>query len=168
MELVLLDKQDRIGTLTLNRPEKLNAMNPALLDEFSEAIASVSADEEIKVLMSFGVPGERSRPAMTWPAAAEAKTVDADRTALQHMIERWLSLRELPKPVIAMVHGYCLAGGEPDLRPVRMLFFMADNARLGFPSLPAGAGFVSSMWNWDGRPAPDQVYGVFTGQPDQR
>ena len=73
MELVLLDKQDRIGTLTLNRPEKLNAMNPALLDEFSEAIASVSADEEIKVLMSFGAPGGRFLPAMTWPAAAEQK-----------------------------------------------------------------------------------------------
>lgn len=39
MELVALDKQDRIGMLTLNRPEKLNAMNPALLDEFSEASA---------------------------------------------------------------------------------------------------------------------------------
>ena len=41
MELVLLEKTDRIGTLTLNRPEKLNAMSPELLDEFSEAIETV-------------------------------------------------------------------------------------------------------------------------------
>ena len=54
MDLVLLDKQDRVGTLTLNRPEKLNAMNPTLLGEFSEAIASVGADEEIKVLIIRG------------------------------------------------------------------------------------------------------------------
>jgi enoyl-CoA hydratase/carnithine racemase len=53
MELVLLDKQDRIGTLTLNRPEKLNAMSPELLDEFSEAIETVSTDDDIKVLIAW-------------------------------------------------------------------------------------------------------------------
>ena len=53
------------------------------------------------------------------------------------MIERWLSLRELPRPVIAMVHGYCLAGAS-QLRACSDVIFMADTARFGFPSLSAG------------------------------
>ena len=146
MDLVLLDKQDRVGTLTLNRPEKLNAMNPTLLGEFSEAIASVGADEEIKVLIIRGA-GRAFSAGYDLAAGGGGKTVDADRTELQKMIERWLSLRELPKPVIAMVHGYCLAGAS-QICACSDVIFMADNARLGFPSLPAGAGFVSSMWNW--------------------
>ena len=166
MELVLLDKQDRIGTLTLNRPEKLNAMNPALLDEFSEAIASVSADEEIKVLVIRGA-GRAFSAGYDLAGGGGAKTVDADRTALQHMIERWLSLRELPKPVIAMVHGYCLAGAS-QICVCSDVIFMADNARLGFPSLPAGAGFVSSMWNWMVGPHRTKYMAFFAGQSDQR
>ena len=146
MDLVLLDKQDRVGTLTLNRPEKLNAMNPTLLGEFSEAIASVGADEEIKVLIIRGA-GRAFSAGYDLAAGGGGKTVDADRTELQKMIERWLSLRELPKPVIAMVHGYCPAGAS-QICACSDVIFMADNARLGFPSLPAGAGFVSSMWNW--------------------
>jgi enoyl-CoA hydratase len=146
MDLVLLDKQERVGTLTLNRPEKLNAMNPTLLEEFSEAIASVGADEEIKVLIIRGA-GRAFSAGYDLAGGGGAKTVDADRTELQKMIERWLSLRELPKPVIAMVHGYCLAGAS-QICACSDVIFMADDARLGFPSLPAGAGFVSSMWNW--------------------
>lgn len=48
---ITLDKQDRIGTLTLNRPEKLNAMTPALIAEFGEAITEVEKDSDIKVLI---------------------------------------------------------------------------------------------------------------------
>ena len=120
MELVLLDKQDRIGTLTLNRPEKLNAMSPALLEEFSEAIETVSTDDDIKVLIIRGA-GRAFSAGYDLAGGGGGKTVDADRTELQKMIERWLSLRELPKPVIAMVHGYCLAGRVRSV-PVRMSF----------------------------------------------
>ena len=146
MELVLLDKQDRIGMLTLNRPEKLNAMSPALLEEFSEAIETVSTDDDIKVLIIRGA-GRAFSAGYDLAGGGGGKTVDADRTELQKMIERWLSLRELPKPVIAMVHGYCLAGAS-QICACSDVIFMAEDARLGFPSLPAGAGFVSSMWNW--------------------
>lgn len=146
MELVLLEKTDGIGTLKLNRPEKLNAMSPELLDDFSEAIETVSTDDDIKVLIIRGV-GRAFSAGYDLAGGGGGKTVDADRTALQKMIDRWLSLRELPKPVIAMVHGYCLAGAS-QICACSDVIFMAEDARLGFPSLPAGAGFVSSMWNW--------------------
>jgi len=51
---IKLEKHERIGTLTLNRPEKLNAMTPALIGEFGEAIDEVAKDPEVKVLVIRG------------------------------------------------------------------------------------------------------------------
>lgn len=151
LTVVTLEKQDRIGTLTLNRPEKLNALSPALIAEFVEAIDQVAADPDIKVLvirgagrafstgydLSGGGGSERAKPF----------TIDDDRRVLQRYVENWLRLRDLPKPVIAMVHGYCLAGAT-QLCICTDVIFVAENARIGFPSIPAGAGFVSAFWNW--------------------
>ena len=121
-------------------------MNPSLLEEFSEALEAVAADTEIKVLIVRGA-GRAFSAGYYLAGGGGGKTVDKDRTILQKNVERWLSLRELPKPVIAMVHGYCLAGAT-QLCICSDIIFVAENARIGFPSLPAGAGYVSSMWNW--------------------
>ena len=51
---ITLEKNERIGTLTLNRPEKLNAMTPALIGEFGEALEEVAKDAEVKVLVIRG------------------------------------------------------------------------------------------------------------------
>ena len=51
---ITLEKQDRIGTLTLNRPEKLNALSPALMTEFAEALTQIEKDPAIKVLIIRG------------------------------------------------------------------------------------------------------------------
>src|SRR3989442_12799087 len=54
LTVVTLEKQDRIGTLTLNRPEKLNALNRSLIGEIAEAIDVVAADPDLKVLIIRG------------------------------------------------------------------------------------------------------------------
>ena len=54
LTVVTLEKQDRIGTLTLNRPEKLNALNRSVIGEFAEAIDVVAADPDLKVLIIRG------------------------------------------------------------------------------------------------------------------
>src|SRR3989442_14778636 len=54
LTVVTLETQDRIGTLTLNRPEKLNALNPSLIAEFAEAIDVVAADPDLKVMIIRG------------------------------------------------------------------------------------------------------------------
>src|ERR1700688_3915276 len=74
-------------------------------------------------------------------------TIDDDQHSLQRYVEHWLRLRDLPKTVISMVHGYCLAGGS-QLAISTDIIFVAENASIGFPSIPAGAGYVSSFWNW--------------------
>ena len=148
---LLLDKNELIGTLTLNRPEKLNAMTQALIAEMSEALTEVEKDPEIKVLIIRGA----GRSFCTGydltvglgGASGERYTLDSDQRSLQHYVEHWLRLRDLPKPVISMVHGYCLAGGS-QLAVSTDMIFVAENASIGFPSIPAGAGYVSSFWNW--------------------
>ena len=145
MDTVALEIEDQIGTLTLNRPEKLNALSPGMLDDFSEAIELAAADDRIKVIVIRGA----GRAFCTGYdlAASPSATVDVDRWRLQRNVERWLALREIPKPVIAMVHGYCLAGAT-QLCICCDVIFVAEDASVGFPSLPAGAGYVSAMWNW--------------------
>lgn len=150
--MITLEKQDLIGTLTLNRPEKLNAMTPGLIAEFAAALTEIERDPEIKVLIIRGAGRAFSTGYDLTAGGAEGSsskpfTVDDDQRFLQRYIEHWLRLRDLPKPVISMVHGYCLAGAT-QLCIASDIIFVAENAQVGFPSIPAGAGYVSSFWNW--------------------
>jgi enoyl-CoA hydratase len=148
---ISLEKHELIGTLTLNRPEKLNAMSPALIAEFGEAITQIDKDPEIKVLVIRGAGRAFSTGydlGGGWSeGGSKPFTIDDDQRFLQRYVEHWLRLRDLPKPVIAMVHGYCLAGAT-QLCVSSDLIFVAADAQIGFPSIPAGAGYVSSFWNW--------------------
>jgi len=149
--IIELEKQDLIGTLILNRPEKLNAMNPELMAEFANRISAIEQDSEIKVLIIRGAGRAFSTGydlSGGWGEdAPKPFTIDDDQRYLQRYLEQWLRLRDLPKPVIAMVHGHCLAGAT-QLCICTDIIFVAENARIGFPSIPAGAGYVSSFWNW--------------------
>jgi enoyl-CoA hydratase len=148
---IALEKSELIGTLTLNRPEKLNAMTPALIGEFSEAITQIEKDPEIKVVIIRGAGRAFSTGydlTGGWgESGSKPFTIDDDQRFLQRYVEHWLRLRDLPKPVISMVHGYCLAGAT-QLCISTDIIFVADDAAIGFPSIPAGAGYVSAFWNW--------------------
>ena len=144
-DLVLLEEKDGVGTLTLNRPEKLNAMSPLVLAAFDERLAEAGRDDSIKVLVirgagrSFSSGYDLTRPA--------DDSLEADRLRLQANLERWLRVRDLPKPVIAMIHGHCLAGAT-QLCVCCDVIFTAEDAKIGFPSIPAGAGLIGQTWMW--------------------
>jgi len=149
---ISIEKQDRIGTLTLNRPEKLNALSPAMMSELAEAITQIEKDAEVKVLVIRGAGRAFSTGydlSGGWGEGGGGKpfTLDDDQRFLQRYIEQWLRLRDLPKPVVSMVHGYCLAGAT-QMCIATDIIFIAEDAQVGFPSIPAGAGYVSSFWNW--------------------
>ncbi|HLW70082.1 MAG TPA: enoyl-CoA hydratase-related protein [Candidatus Binataceae bacterium] len=148
---ITLEKHELIGTLTLNRPEKLNAMTPGLIGEFGEALTEIEKDAEIKIVIIRGAGRAFSTGydlTGGWGEGNSEKfTIDSDQQFLQRYVEHWLRLRDLPKPVIAMVHGYCLAGAT-QLCVSSDMIFVADDAQIGFPSIPAGAGYVSAFWNW--------------------
>jgi enoyl-CoA hydratase len=148
---LILETAELIGTLTINRPEKLNAMTPALIAEFGDALTQIERDSAIKVVVIRGAGRAFSTGydlTGGWgDNSAKPFTIDDDQRFLQRYIDHWLRLRDFPKPVIAMVHGFCLAGAT-QLCISSDIIFVAENAQIGFPSIPAGAGYVSSFWNW--------------------
>jgi enoyl-CoA hydratase len=147
---IALEKHELICTVTLNRPEKLNAMSPPLMAEFAEAVTQLERDTQIKVVVIRGAGRAFSTGydlAGGWGDASKPFTIDDDQRVLQRYIDHWLRLRDLPKPVISMVHGYCLAGAT-QLCISTDIIFVAEDAQIGFPSIPAGAGYVSAFWNW--------------------
>src|SRR4029078_9080105 len=69
------------------------------------------------------------------------------RLQLERIVRGWLAIWDLPLPVIAEVHGFCLAGGT-QLASICDVTCVADDARIGTPQLPLGAGYVASFWAW--------------------
>ena len=148
-ETVVYEKiEDKIFRLTLNRPEKLNAMSQKLLKELDGVMDEFESDAAASVLIIRGAgrafcAGYDLQPTQQ---AGSGFTVHSDRTNLQKMVDRWQRLWALPKPVIAQVHGYCLAGAT-ELAGHCDIVFASDDAQFGHPAGRAlGILPTLSMW----------------------
>lgn len=135
-----LQKDSGVAVLTINRPEALNAMNAALLDELSATLAQVEADAEIRVLVLTGTGKAFIAGAdiayMRGFSSSEAKAWAEKGQATVGMIE------SMKKPVIAAVNGYALGGGT-ELALACDIRVAADRAIFGQPEVKLGmtAGF---------------------------
>jgi enoyl-CoA hydratase len=132
--------------IVLDRPGKANALSTELLDEFSDALASLR-EAGGPVL---GIRGEGSGFSAGYDlgevgAHREAPDPVADRARLQRNLDRWLAIWDHPKPVIAAVHGYCVAGAT-QMCVFTDITVVAQDARIGEPGLPIGGGYVAPLW----------------------
>ncbi|PWA08765.1 crotonase [Pueribacillus theae] len=142
---ILIERIGKIGYLILNRPQKLNALSVELLNDFDKALDEIEADNEISVLI---IKGEGRAFSVGYDVVEHTQvTVTEDRDNLEDYTRRWLRLWEFPKPVIAQVQGYALAGGTQLLACCDIVITDKD-AQFGFPSLPLGGGFVGIYWGW--------------------
>lgn len=133
---VLYEKRDRIAYVTINRPDKLNALNAATIKELHDIFTSIAEDDEVGVVILTGA-GEK----------AFVAGADINELAMQGPIEgkrtseygqRVLGLIEnLGKPVIAAINGYALGGGC-ELAMACTLRIASENARLGQPEVKLG------------------------------
>jgi enoyl-CoA hydratase/carnithine racemase len=145
---LLLERDGPLTWLTLNRPEKLNAMNGTLLEELSAALDVLAKHDETRVIairgagraFSAGYDIERSDSA----SEAEADIVDDYETHVG-FLNRFLQIWDHPKPVIAAVHGYCLAGAT-QLCVFCDITVVAEDAVIGLPSMPTGGGYITPLW----------------------
>ena len=135
--VILIDETaPRVRRITLNRPEKRNALNHALRGEIITALREGDADPEVRVQIVRGagkcfsagyeLGGGNEGQAYPWFTAA------GDGQWPRHVTEGWMGIWDLAKPVIAQVHGYCLAGGS-ELAACCDLVYVADDARIGYP-----------------------------------
>lgn len=136
MSLVLVEKQDRIAWVTLNRPEKMNALNNALLKELEGVIAGLEHDAEVGVVVLTGA-GEKAFVAGA--DISELKDLDSGSAREQALKGQAVFNRiaALPKPVIAAVNGFALGGGC-ELALSAHIRVASENAKFGLPEVSLG------------------------------
>jgi enoyl-CoA hydratase len=136
---VIFEKvEDKICRLILNRPEKLNAMSPKLLEELDDVLNVFENDPDASVLIIRGAgrafcAGYDLNAGSSSGPGARRFTVSMDRIMCQRIVNRWQRLWALPKPTIAQVHGFCLAGAT-ELVGHCDIVFASEDATFGHPA----------------------------------
>ena len=164
-ENVLMDRagtDDRVGIITLNRPEKLNALSQELLYDFDAALHDMEADHTIRVIVVKGAgrafsAGYDLTPAQKTGADAVVRRhrgVDDKgrrllmgiRTGMQQITDIHMYFWNMAKVTIAQVHGYAVAGGC-EMAMMADLVVAADAAQLGHPGLRGlGTSRTGVIW----------------------
>lgn len=142
-EVVLVRREGGVARLTMNRPEKRNALSPELVDALKAALRDADADPEVKVVALEGAGKDFCSGADL--SALRTIAEDGVMENLQD-VERLAELFQLPrrmrKPVVALVRGRALAGGC-GLATACDLVLAAEGAQLGYPEVRIG--FVPAM-----------------------
>lgn len=146
--VLLVENIGPVRRLTLNRPRSLNALNGVLLDALMEALEDAACDDAVSVLILRGA-GRAFCAGYDLKEDAEAGVQDSAAwyAELRHATEQMLRILDHPKPVIASVHSYCLAGGA-DLMLACDLAVAADDAVFGYVDIRFGSGVVSMFLPW--------------------
>jgi enoyl-CoA hydratase len=132
---ILLQTKDHVSTLTINRPDKRNALNQATRDEILDALDSLQSSADSRVLIVTGA-GDKAFIAGADIGEFEGRTALTQRESMNGR-RIFDAVEEFPKPVIAMINGFCLGGGM-ELALACDLRFAADNAKLGQPEINLG------------------------------
>jgi enoyl-CoA hydratase len=133
---LLLETEGGVATLTVNRPQSLNALNSALLGELECAFYQLRADAEVKVIVITG-SGEKA-----FVAGADIKEMATLTPPQAHAFalkgqQVLLALEGMKKPVLAAVNGYALGGGL-ELALACDFIYASESAKLGFPEVTLG------------------------------
>lgn len=132
-ETILLERKDKVGLITLNRPKALNALNAQVLDDVIAALDELERDGEIGAVVITG--SERA-----FAAGADIKEMQPKSYMdmfLDDYFARWERLAQFRKPTIAAVGGYALGGGC-ELAMICDILIAADTAVFGQPEIKLG------------------------------
>ena len=138
MSLPLATLQDGILTLTLNRPDKRNALSTAVLEELARAMTGAELDAGVRVVVIRGAGTDFCAGADLDELLASAdRTVEQNEAAALVMGGLFIQMRNLPKPVVAVVHGRVLAGGA-GLATACDMILAPESAQFGYPEIQRG------------------------------
>lgn len=132
-QYILVEREERVGIVTLNRPKELNALNFTLVNELANALEEFDRDEGIRCIVLTGA-GEKA-----FAAGADIKEM-ADKSPIDMMLggfESWGRIRRIRTPMIAAVGGYALGGGC-ELAMHCDMIVASENARFGQPEILIG------------------------------
>jgi methylglutaconyl-CoA hydratase len=141
--LILYQAESGIARITLNRPEKRNALSPALIAALEESLARSASDPDVKVVAITGAGSDFCSGA---DLAGLDQTAGSDvmdhLDSARAMANVFLAMRHHPRPIIAVVRGRALAGGC-GLATACDLILAAESAQFGYPEVKIG--FVPAM-----------------------
>jgi len=156
---VTMDIKNRIATITLNRPERLNAISPLMPSELRSAVETADADDGVHVIILQGagrafcagydlksfaeLSDGQARPASAWNGSTFDPTVDY-RMMGQNTSD-FMSLFRCTKPTICKVHGFAVAGGS-DIALCADIVIMATDAKIGYPPARVWGIPTTMMW----------------------
>jgi enoyl-CoA hydratase len=132
-QTILVERDERVGIVTLNRPKELNALNFQIVGEIADALEEFDRDETIRCVVITGA-GDRA-----FAAGADIKEM-SDKSPIEMMTGRfraWDRLRRIHKPLIAAVGGFALGGGCELVMHCDMIV-ASENARFGNPEIKLG------------------------------
>lgn len=132
-DTILVDRQDRVATITLNRPQALNALNSQVMTEFTTAAAELDADAGIGAIIVTG----SDRAFAAGADIKEMSTLTFDEVFRQDYLATWSRFAAVRTPTIAAVAGYALGGGC-ELAMMCDLLIAADTAKFGQPEIKLG------------------------------
>ena len=161
-EYLLFEVKDRIARITLNRPEKRNALHPALLTELRDALLEADGLVEVNAIILEGAgkdfcagydlvgayAGFKEGETPPWNDDLYRTTnasLDDDCWNMEQQQKLTLTLFDIHKPVIAKVRGNCLAGGT-DLALMCDFIICSEEAKIGFPATRANGTPPNQMW----------------------
>jgi enoyl-CoA hydratase len=130
---ILVERDERVGIVTLNRPKELNALNITLVGELADALQAFDLDDEIRCMVITG-SGDRA-----FAAGADIKEM-SDKSPIDMLLggfEAWQRIKGIHKPLIAAVGGYALGGGF-ELAMHCDMIIASENARFGQPEILLG------------------------------
>jgi enoyl-CoA hydratase len=131
--LLIDDPRPHVRRLTLNRPAKRNALSNALRGAMFEALEAGDRDPEVRVMVIRGSgPCFSSGYDLAGVGALPYQTSGGQGQWARHVVEGCFKVWDLAKPVIAQVHGWCLAGGS-ELAVACDLVYVAHDAQIGYP-----------------------------------
>ncbi len=134
-ETILVEKRESVAILTINRPDKLNALSSKVHQEGVDALENLRKDDEVRVLVITGA-GEKSFIAGADISEFAGKTSVTQRDVF-HEKTFFNSIDSFPKPVIAMINGFCLGGGC-ELALACDIRLASEKARFGQPEINLG------------------------------
>jgi enoyl-CoA hydratase len=153
VSVLLTEDVGPVRRLTLNRPDVLNALSSDLVEALWSALREASGDPSVRVVVirgagrAFCAGYDLKEEAEEARARGGAKDVATWRDELARDVHRMLELFDHPKPVIAQVHGYCLAGGC-DLMMMCDIAVASEDAVFGEPEIRFGSGVVTMVMPW--------------------
>lgn len=162
---LLVEYDGEITWLTLNRPEKLNALNSNIFNKLSEALNSERTSPS-RVIVIRGAGRAFSAGHDLGSDAAEVTEPGdsiADRNRQSGYLDVFFQIWDHPKPVLAAIHGYCIAGAT-QLATFCDLIVTADDAKISAsPLLPLGGGFITPLMSYKVGPARAKMLSFIPG-----